>query len=90
MMIAFPQIEVVPSSEHIPRGRRWISTQPTWHRWLVVVAVVCVVHVWYPDGIVGNVTYRSITCGAAQPLEAADVVALLGQHRMRVSTTIGL
>jgi diguanylate cyclase (GGDEF)-like protein/PAS domain S-box-containing protein len=73
-VIAFPQLEVVPSSGEIPRGRRWISTSPTWQLWLAVVAVVCGVHVMYPDGVLGNVTYLSITGGAA-------VVAWIGARQ---------
>jgi diguanylate cyclase (GGDEF)-like protein/PAS domain S-box-containing protein len=74
-MIAYPPREVVPSSGEVPRGRRWIFTQPTWLLGLVVVAAgLCFVHVLSPDGVVGNVTYLSITCGAA-------VVAWIGARR---------
>jgi diguanylate cyclase (GGDEF)-like protein/PAS domain S-box-containing protein len=73
-MIAYPPQEVVPSSGAVPRGRRWVFTQPTWLFALVAVVGICTVHVLYPDGFVGNFTYLSVTCGAA-------VVAWVGARR---------
>ena len=75
-MIAYTPVEVAPSSGDVPVSRWLRSVWGSWRLWLVVVSFICAAHLLDPDGVLGNITYLLITCGAA-------VVAWLGSTRQR-------